>query len=209
MWDKTSTWGTDNKSVEKVDTPKTKATKRRKVACYERSDKHVYRRAFSELRLIESMNGEKIKENTSYNYITGGDVDQLSYLMLVLLNQNLEHCLFSTWCMSAEDILYFEEALRDGKIKKLDAYVGEIFPNSYKIEYKMLRDMFNKHECGRIAVFRNHSKIIAGKGEKFDFAVQTSANMNTNPRTESGCLTTSTEAYQFYKDYFDGIKSFE
>ena len=209
MWDKTSTWGADNKSVEKIDTLKTKTTKRRKVACYERSDKHIYRRAFSELRLIESMNGEKIKENTSYNYITGGDVDQLSYLMLVLMNQNLEHCLFSTWCMSAEDILYFDEALRDGKIKKLDAYVGEIFPNSYKIEYKMLRDMFNKYECGRIAVFRNHSKIIAGKGEKFDFAVQTSANMNTNPRTESGCLTISTEAYQFYKDYFDGIKSFD
>lgn len=207
MWESTNVWGkTENKTVEKVDT---KRTKRRKVACYERSDKHIYRRAFSEVRLLESMNGEDFKQNHSYNYITGGDVDQLSYLMLILLRQNIEHCLFSTWCMAAEDILFFDEALRDGKIKRLDAYVGEIFPNSYKIEYKMLKEMFDKYQCGRIAVFKNHSKIISGSGDKFDFAVQTSANMNTNPRTENGCITVSSEAYQFYKNYFDGIKSFE
>lgn len=31
----------------------------------------------------------------------------------------------------------------------------------------------------------------------------------TNPRTENGCITISNEIYKFYKDYFDGIKSFE
>lgn len=33
-----------------------------------------------------------------------------------------------------------------------------------------------------------------------------SANINTNPRTEQGVITINRELYQFYKDYFDGIK---
>ena len=111
--------------------------------------------------------------------------------------------------MAADDILQIEEWLSLGKIKKLDIYVGEIFPNSYKLEFKKLKEIFEKHNCGRIAVFKNHSKIYAGIGNKFAFGVETSANINTNPRTENGCITISNEIYKFYKDYFDGIKSFE
>lgn len=58
-------------------------------------------------------------------------------------------------------------------------------------------------------MFRNHSKIFAGVGEKFAFGIETSANVNTNPRTENGCITISNEIYEFYKDYFDKIESFE
>lgn len=61
---------------------------------------------------------------------------------------------------------------------------------------------------GRIAVFKNHSKIFAGIGKKFAFGIQTSANINTNPRTENGCITIGNDIFEFYKTYFDGIKSF-
>lgn len=115
----------------------------------------------------------------------------------------------STWCMAAEDILQFDEWLTKGRIKKLDAYVGEIFPGSYKVEWRMLKDIFERHQCGRIAVFRNHSKIYAGTGERFAFGIETSANINTNPRTENGCITIGRDIYDFYKTYFDGIVSFE
>ena len=150
-----------------------------------------------------------MKENHSYHFITGGDIDSLSYLKLILLHQDLNYCLASTWCMAADDILQIEQWLSLGKIKKLDIYVGEIFPNSYKLEFKKLKEIFEKHNCGRIVVFKNHSKIYAGIGNKFAFGVETSANINTNPRTENGCITISNEIYKFYKDYFDGIKSFE
>ncbi len=62
---------------------------------------------------------------------------------------------------------------------------------------------------GRIAVFKNHSKIYAGFGPKFAFAVESSANINTNPRTENGCITIDRGIYEFYREFFDGIKSFE
>lgn len=115
--------------------------------------------------------------------------------------------------MAAEDILQLQHWVSEGAIDKLDIYVGEIFPSTYKVEYKMLADMYaNDGELmggGRLAVFRNHSKIFAGIGDKFAFGIETSANVNTNPRTENGCITISPEIYHFYKDYFDGIRSFE
>jgi len=43
----------------------------------------------------------------------------------------------------------------------------------------------------------------------FSFGIETSANINTNPRTENGCITINKEIYNFYKEYFDGIISFE
>ena len=100
------------------------------------------------------------------------------------------------------------EKLESGKIKRLDAYLGEIFPGSYKMEWKKINQIFEKYKCGRIAVFKNHSKIYAGYGKDFYFGIQTSANINTNPRTENGCIAISKDLFEFYKNYFDNINSF-
>ncbi len=135
-------------------------------------------------------------------------MDALSYLKIILRQQDLDYLLFSTWCMASEDIYQIEEWLKDGRIKKIDAYVGEIFPGTYKMEYAMLRPIIEQYG-GRVCVFRNHAKIFAGYGDKFAFGIETSANINTNPRTENGCITISSESYNFYKEYFDTIISFE
>ena len=194
---------------EEVQEEKPKPNKRgRRSECLIRETKNIYRRAFSETQLLDILS-DKFKKGYSYHCITGGDVDSLSYLKCILRQQNLKHCLFSTWCMASDDVLQFEEWLKNGKIEKLDAYVGEIFPKSYPFEWKKLNEIFKEFNCGRVAVFRNHSKIYAGTGDKFSFGIETSANINTNPRTENGCITIDEEIYKFYKNYFDGIKSFE
>jgi hypothetical protein len=180
-----------------------------KEVSYFHSTKHLYRRAFSELKLLDLMDEVQFNDNDSYHFITAGNIDSLSFLKVILRKQDLDYCLFSTWCMSPEDILEFDGWLTKGKIKKLDAYVGEIFPGSYKKEFEFLKDIFKKHDCGRVVVFKNHSKIYAGFGEKFHFGIQSSANINTNPRTENANITISKELFHFYKQYFDEIKSFE
>ena len=182
-------------------------TKRRSTECLERTQNNEYRRAFSETQLLD-VTPKKLKQGYSYNFITGGDVDALSFLKIILRNQKLDYCLFSTWCMACEDILQIEDWLKSGKIKTMDAYVGEIFPGTYRHEWTKLKEIIPKYG-GRIAVFKNHSKIFAGYGNDFYFGIQTSANINTNPRTENGCITIGKDIFDFYKNYFDGIKSFE
>jgi hypothetical protein len=212
-WDNFGTWDNDNENIKEPELlaeieSGDKKTHRRTTECILRTDRYLYRRAFSESQLLDAV-GIDFKDGESYHCITAGDVDSLSYLKCVLRQQNLDYCLFSTWCMAGEDVLQFEDYLKRGKIKKLDAYVGEIFPGTYKFEYQKLKEVFEKYKCGRIAVFKNHAKIYAGYGNKFHFGIETSANINTNPRTENGCITISKDIFEFYKNYFDKIISFE
>lgn len=126
----------------------TKKNHRRKTLCLELSDHYLYRRAFSECSLLDACGSFDFAPGHSYHFITAGDVDALSYLKAILRQQPLDYCLFSTWCMAAEDILQFDQWLQEGKIRRLDAYVGEIFPNSYKVEYALLKECFARNTGG-------------------------------------------------------------
>lgn len=189
-----------------------KRSHRRTKECTELTQHYEYRRAFSEMRLLEAMMYATLKNGYTYNFITAGDVDSLSYLKVVLNQHDLDYMLCSTWCMAAEDVLQLQQWWEAGRIKKFDMYMGEIFPSSYKIEWAMIKDFYRQHpEVGRAAIFKNHSKIYAGCNitDDFYFGIQTSANINTNPRTEQGSITIDKGIFEFYKEYFDGINSFE
>jgi hypothetical protein len=205
-WDNLKEWGSEIEIPENLP-EKDKKTKCHTTECFKREQANVYRKAYSETQLLDAT-GWDFKDGESYHCITAGDVDSLSYLKVVLRQQNLTYCLFSTWCMAMDDIMQIEEWLESGKIKTMDAYVGEIFPGSYSIEYSALKKIIPKFG-GRIGVFKNHSKIYAGYGDKFYFGIETSANINTNPRTENGCITIGKDIFDFYKGYFDKIVSFE
>ena len=192
---------------EKLPSQKDQRPSQKRSTNITRRHQNTYRRAFSETQLLDICD-LPFQEGDSYHFITGGDVDGLSYLKIVLRQQDLDYCLFSTWCMASEDVHQIKDWLESGKIKKMDAYMGEIFPGTYRLEYALLKPTIEAHG-GRVAVFRNHSKIFAGYGDKLYFGIETSANINTNPRTENGCITIDKKLFEFYKEYFDGIVSFD
>lgn len=101
-------------------TAQAKRAHRRTKECTELSQRYEYRRAFSEVKLLEAMQYVKLQDHTTYNFITAGDVDSLSYLKVVLNQHDLDYCLLSTWCMAAEDILQVRQWYEQGRIKKLD-----------------------------------------------------------------------------------------
>jgi hypothetical protein len=176
----------------------------------ELTPEYLYRRAWSESCLLDLLEEFRFVEGHCYNFLTGGDIDELSYLRAVLRSQTLDHCLISTWSMFSGDGTQILEWVKEGKIAKADIYVGEIFKASYSGEWKVLHDFFRADpDKGRICVFRNHAKIIAGRGPKFAFGLQSSANVGRNPRTENACLQIGEAIYNFYNDYFSKIITFE
>ena len=168
---------------------------------------HEIRRCVSESKLREILPAV-LEKDTSYHIISGGDIDSMSFLKHVLYSQSTDYLLLSTWCMALEDIKQLDIFIKQKKIKRLDAYVGEIFPGTYLKEYEALKPVVAQ-TGGRVVVFRNHSKIFAGSGPDFKFVVESSANINTNPRTENTVITTNDALFDFYKDFFDGIQTFK
>lgn len=188
---------------ERIDDP----NKERPAACCRTRGRYVERRIKSELALEEALPWH-FEEGTAYHCFSFGDVDALTYLRAIIKQQRVEYALLSTWCMAATDVEEIGKWLDRGDLGHIDFYVGEIFQASYAPIYLMLSEMV-KARGGRVAIFRNHSKVMAGFGERFDFAIESSANVNTNPRSECAVVTVDTGLARFYKEeIFDKIQSF-
>ena len=164
------------------------------------------RRFFSEKNLLEEFEWH-LKDGCVYCIISGGDIDQLTFLKLVIRNQPLKYCLLSSWCFGIEDVQEIGSWTKKGLIKRVDFYTGEIAKASYEMCTRDLSQIA-KSTGGRCAVFRNHSKVILAYGSLYTCAIVSSANINTNPRTENTTIICSREVADFYKEFFDGIVPF-
>lgn len=169
--------------------------------------RYFERRIKSELALEDVMPWH-FEQGAAYHCFSFGDVDALTYLRAIIKQQRVEYALLSTWCMAVTDVEEITKWIDHGDLGRIDFYVGEIFQASYAPVYIMLRDLVNRFG-GRVAIFRNHSKVMAGFGERFDFAIESSANVNTNPRSEATVVTIDTDLARWYKaEIFDNIQSF-
>ena len=171
------------------------------------NNQHLFHRLNSE-RMLEDILPLEVEQGASYHVISNGDIDSFSYLMWILRMQKVRRLLCSTWCMARLDIEEFHRQIMLGRIGELSFYVGEIFPGSYPEEYSEICEVC-RDSGGRVAVFRNHSKVMAGHGEKFSFVIESSANINTNPRTEQTVITINTELTNFYFEFYEKIISFD
>lgn len=170
-------------------------------------NRHVMRRAFSELALEKELPWH-FEQGVSYHCISFGDVDALTYMRVIVKQQRIRYALISTWCCASEDIAEVRTWLERGYIGRCDFYVGENFKVSYYKQYQELIKLC-KDLGGRVAICRNHAKIMVLLGEKFDAVIESSANVNTNPRIENTVITVDADLAQWYKSFFDGIISFE
>lgn len=94
--------------------------------------------------------------------------------------------------------------VQKGYIDRVDFYIGEIFQEvSRGRGIKKILDQTARSCGGRVCRFWTHAKLVFAYGDKYDFAIESSANINTNPRTEQTCITVSTDLAGFYKGYFD------
>ncbi len=62
---------------------------------------------------------------------------------------------------------------------------------------------------GRLVIARNHSKVMLAMNDATGYyaAIESSANVNTNPRIEQTAIHRSADLYYFYRDFFDGLRS--
>ena len=164
------------------------------------------RRASSEVVLSEIL-PPTIEDGDAWHVLSSGDVDSLSFVKHLLTSTALDYVAFSTWCMAVSDVEQMETWLSTGRIGRIDAYVGEIFPGSYAGAHALLCNAV-RTRGGRVAVFRNHSKLFLCRAGERAWVIESSANINTNPRTENTVITADRGLFDHHKAYLDSIKSF-
>lgn len=183
----------------KEDTPHVKVIHRK-------GNRHISRKVTSE-RALENELPWHFENGDCYHCFSFGDVDALTYFKMVIRQQHIKYAAISTWCMAGEDIRDLRAWHDHGLIDRCDFFFGEIFQGSYAEIYADALK-FTKECGGRVTIFRNHSKIMAIHGDKFDCVIESSANINTNPRSENTVLTVDATLTREYIELLNGIKSF-
>lgn len=167
------------------------------------------RRANSEKHLAELL-PPLIADGESWHVLSRGDVDALSYAVHVLAGMEYaSHLLISTWCMAEADVQQVDTWLDTGIVERLTLCVGKIFPNQYGDEYEHAKQLAERYEGTRVVVARNHSKVtlLANDAASYYIAIESSANVNTNPRIEQTAVHRSEDLYRFYDEQFSGLRS--
>lgn len=174
------------------------------------ANRHHMRRATAEATLAEILPA-RFQPGESWHVMSRGDIDSLSYLRHVLAGvPYLEHVLLSTWCIARKDLEEIAAWIDAGRIEQFDLYAGEIFPSQYGDEYELMKTMCATYGC-RLVIAKNHSKITlaSNAAQACQIVIESSANVNTNPRIEQSTIHASAELHQFYLEFFSGIKSID
>lgn len=170
--------------------------------------RHTVSRVLSEIALEQALPFH-FEKGVSYHCISNGNIDSLSYMRFVVRQQKIKYALLSTWSMALTDVEEIRSWIEKGIVKRFDFYVGENlkYPANFP-QYQLLIDTC-KTFGGRVCLLRNHSKTAIFFGERFDVVIESSANVNGNPRIEETVITMDTELAKFYKNFWDKQKSFD
>lgn len=180
---------------------------KRTVQTFKTWDTQKKMRIMSEANLSEALDWH-MEDGTAYHVISYGDVDSLTFLRHIVRQQRLRYVFVATWCMATKDAEEMRDWVRRGMIGRMDFYVGEIFKSGYRGCLDVLDDIC-KETGGRTARIRNHSKLMAFFGERFSGVIESSANVETNPRIEQTCITINEGLAEFYKEFFDQMIDYD
>lgn len=172
-------------------------------------NKLAVRRAEAETELALLL-PERITDGDSWHVISHGNIDALSYLRHLIKPNYFDYVGVSTWCIARPDLQEIADWLDAGKIDQFALYAGEIFRSQYGDEYEMMLKLQQEYGA-RFVMAKNHSKVTLACNhlDGYYLVVESSANVNTNPRIEQACVTASQELLDFYREFFEGIKSID
>lgn len=172
--------------------------------------RHEMRRATSEAHLATILPA-RFDAGDSWHVISHGDIDALTYVRHALQGvTHFDHVVMSTWCIARYDLEEVTGWIDTGRIDQFDLYAGEIFPSQYGDEYEQMLQMCEDYGC-RLVIARNHSKVtlMRNDADRYSLVVESSANVNTNPRIEQAAIHADAALFDFYLEFFSGLKTID
>lgn len=173
--------------------------------CKKLENVHFMRKLTSE-KQIEMFAELELQRGGSYHLLTQGKINSFTFLEYLLKQQSLKRLIISTWAVSMSDVEKLEQFVDSGRIGCVDFCLGDIFLKARREQYEALAELARKRG-GRAIILKTHSKVMVGFGEKYDFVLESSANIHAKMRAENTCLTLSTELAQIYREWFCSRKS--
>ena len=155
-------------------------------------------------RLIPNLPNEEC-----YKIISAGNFASISFIRLVGNRARIKELTISTLRVGKKELQCLDLMAKNGRIDAATFVVGSIMKNDSKkgLSYHYY-DNFEKiclKNGWKYCVFNNHSKIILMDTELGKFVLETSSNLNENPKIEQFSFEKVEKLYNFYYNFLHEI----
>lgn len=172
-----------------------------------KGNRHIFKKVSNPEKLQAEIKTWPFRDGDCYHVETIANVDSFTWLRYIIGLQKAKYVAVSTWALFGDAVQWIMNAQKVGRIGRIDFFIGDNIqvrhPDAYKVMKKLLP------ECGgRLVIFKNHSKVIAIEGERFDCVIESSANINVNliPHFENTCITVGRDFLRHTVNTFSAVR---
>lgn len=162
----------------------------------------------SERNQLNYLMNELPKKDECFKFLSvQGGFSSIAFIKLVSDIEKIEDLFVSSLVVGKKHIIELDKMYKNNKLNNCNFVVGTIFKQSNSKDYgyfDIFKKICNKNNWNYKQV-NNHSKIILMKTKDNYYVLETSSNLNENPKIEQFSFENSKELYSFYKKFFDEV----
>jgi hypothetical protein len=164
-------------------------------------------------RNIDEITGGKLpNKGECYKFISlSGGFASVNFIKTIANKEPIEELTASTLRIGEKQFICLSNLSKREKLQRATFFIGSIMEEdaakNKKYDY-YTRFMDTAKNFGwEVYVVNNHSKIILMRTNENYYVLETSSNLNENPKIEQYSLENSKELYDFYYNFFEILKT--
>ena len=148
-----------------------------------------------------------------YKFVTDGGFSSISFVKYIADHTHVYEFYASSFRIGKKELLLINSMFSSGHIDRCHFAVGTLMASGGESGRKYGYYECFKGLCDRngweYMVVNNHSKILLFNTDKGKYVIETSSNLNENPKIEQFSFEQSEELFEFYKGVFESWKDTE
>jgi len=143
-----------------------------------------------------------------YKFISDGGFSSISFIKYIAEHTIVKELWASTFRIGKKELWWIDTLHKHGRIGMCHFAVRSLMKNDSKRVkqygyYDRFVDVCNNNGWEYLTI-NNHSKILLFDTEDGKFVIETSSNLNENPKIEQFSFEKDEELFDFYCDVFKG-----
>ena len=153
-------------------------------------------------RQIEEFMQDLPNDTECYKFLSDGGFSSICFILFVAERAKINNLLVSTFRVGKKEIQLLNALHEKGRLDNAAFVCMNLMKEDASTakygHYNILDYICKKNEWG-LQTKRNHSKVILLDTDKGKFVIETSSNLNENPKIEQFSFEKDAELYDFYK----------
>lgn len=161
------------------------------------------------VREIEGLLDRLPEEGEVYKFLSTGGFSSISFVRFIAKRAKILELTAFTLRVGKKEMQALNVLHSGGRLEKANFLIGSFMKNDSKTGLKYGYYQLFDRICGKngwnYTVVQNHSKILLFETEVGKFVIETSSNLNENPKMEQFSFEKNAELYDFYFSALDEL----